>query len=98
MSVSQIPDLNTLRRGGGRSRLRGRGDYDITSRLESPTTKDKIVQGTDTDASVSRLSAVEIGYLSDPFASVLTTNGQGTRRYPLINRGILPFSPSSIVF
>ena len=49
---------------------------------------DKVVQGTDNDASVSRLSAVELGYLVDPFAHSLTPPGDiGTRRYPIINRG-----------
>jgi [phosphatase 2A protein]-leucine-carboxy methyltransferase len=92
MSAPQIPNLNTLRRGGGRPRLRGRGDYDNIGPLESVVAKDNVVQGTDSDASISRLSAVELGYLTDPFASVLKTHGQGARRYPLINRGTLPIS------
>jgi [phosphatase 2A protein]-leucine-carboxy methyltransferase len=52
--------------------------------------KDTIVQGTDNDASVSRLSAVELGYLDDPFARLLTAGegGSGTRRFPIINRGM----------
>lgn len=46
------------------------------------------MQGTDNDASVSRLSAVELGYLDDPFARALTAAGPGTRRFPIINRGM----------
>ncbi|KAL9626883.1 MAG: hypothetical protein Q9204_006964, partial [Flavoplaca sp. TL-2023a] len=41
---------------------------------------------TDQDASVSRLSAVELGYLNDPFA-VRFVSGPGQRRFPIINRG-----------
>ncbi|KAL2869353.1 protein C-terminal leucine carboxyl O-methyltransferase ppm1 [Aspergillus lucknowensis] len=86
MSASQIPNLNTFRRGAGRGRLRGRGGHEgpgSTSRGQ----KDRVVQGTDNDASVSRLSAVGLGYLEDPFASALTPPGQETRRLPIINRG-----------
>ena len=72
MSANQIPNLNTLRRGGGglRGRLRGRGGPGIA-------------------ASVSRLSAVELGYLDDAFARALTAagGGPGSRRFPIINRG-----------
>ncbi|KAG7287736.1 hypothetical protein NEMBOFW57_007250 [Staphylotrichum longicolle] len=49
-------------------------------------THDATIQGTDTDAAVSRLSAVELGYLSDPFAR-LFVQGPATRRLPIINRG-----------
>lgn len=49
--------------------------------------KDRVVQNTDNDASVSRLSAVELGYLEDPFTTTLTTPRPGTRRFPIINRG-----------
>ncbi|OJK04705.1 hypothetical protein ASPACDRAFT_38264 [Aspergillus aculeatus ATCC 16872] len=91
MSASQIPNLNTLRRGGGRLRGRGRGGgesgSDAPSRRGGSSTKDRVVQGTDNDASVSRLSAVNLGYLDDPFASALTPPGQETRRLPIINRG-----------
>ncbi|OJD26972.1 hypothetical protein ACJ73_01642 [Blastomyces percursus] len=89
MSAPQIPNLNTLRRGAGRGRLRGRGSNEqTTSDAEGTAAKDKIIQQTDTDASVSRLSAVELGYLHDPFAQVLANGrGIGSRRYPIINRG-----------
>lgn len=90
MSASQIPNLNTLRRGGGRGRTRGRGGHPASG-LESSASKDKIVQQTDNDASVSRLSAVELSYLHDPFARALADSGtEGARRYPIINRGINP--------
>ncbi|KAJ5879710.1 Leucine carboxyl methyltransferase eukaryotic [Penicillium solitum] len=49
--------------------------------------KNRIVQGTDNDASVSRLSAVELGYLEDAYAAALTPVGAATRRLPIINRG-----------
>lgn len=48
--------------------------------------KDRVVQQTDQDASQSRLSAVEAGYLEDPFARLFVA-GEVQRRYPLINRG-----------
>lgn len=83
MSASHIPNLNTLRRGG-RGRLRGRGGPSTATNAPS---KDRVVQATDTDASVSRLSAVNLGYLDDPFARALTT-GAEARRLPIINRGM----------
>ncbi|KAL4806593.1 S-adenosyl-L-methionine-dependent methyltransferase [Aspergillus unguis] len=88
MSAPQIPNLNTLRRGGGRgsSRFRGRGGPE-GSNASSNASKDRVVQGTDNDASVSRLSAVGLGYLDDPFARALTPQGSETRRLPIINRG-----------
>lgn len=50
--------------------------------------KDRIIQRTDNDASVSRLSAVELGYLHDPFAHALVNSEAiGSKRYPIINRG-----------
>lgn len=51
------------------------------------------MQSTDNDASVSRLSAVEAGYLTDPYARALTT-GEAARRYPIINRGICNSAPA----
>lgn len=51
--------------------------------------KDHIVQQTDVDASGSRLAAVNLGYLIDPYAALLHTGGDNDRprRFPLINRG-----------
>ena len=58
---------------------------------EGRAASDKIVQGTDNDASVSRLSAVEVGYLNDPFAKafVPSETDRWIRRFPIINRGTL---------
>jgi len=81
MAAPQIPNLNTLRLGRGRGRGQGR-----TEPASRPG-KDRVVQGTDNDASVSRLSAVELGYLDDPYAKALTPPGSATRRLPIINRG-----------
>ncbi|KAF7517353.1 hypothetical protein PCG10_001270 [Penicillium crustosum] len=80
--ASHIPNLNTLRRGRGRGRGIGR-----TEETGLASGKDRIVQGTDNDASVSRLSAVELGYLEDAYAAALTPVGAATRRLPIINRG-----------
>ncbi|KAK9899744.1 leucine carboxyl methyltransferase [Cystobasidium minutum MCA 4210] len=46
---------------------------------------DNAIRETDTDAAVSRLSAVNAGYMQDPFASCFVKRGQ--RRPPLINIG-----------
>lgn len=87
MSAPQIPNLSTFRRRGGPGRFRSRegaggpGSHGASS-------KDRVVQGTDNDASVSRLSAVRLGYLEDPFAQALTPPGLETRRFPIINRGM----------
>ncbi|KAL8825902.1 MAG: hypothetical protein Q9191_004126 [Dirinaria sp. TL-2023a] len=86
MAASHIPNLNTFRAiRGGRPSRRGRSALTEEERAVS----DKIIQGTDQDASVSRLSAVEVGYLSDPFARffVPSENERRVRRYPIINRG-----------
>jgi hypothetical protein len=95
MTTPQIPHLKNFRRGGPRGRGRGRGAFPGTrdetreeqTEEEKKDAKDKIVQSTDNDASVSRLSAVDAGYLDDPFARALTT-GKAARRYPIINRGM----------
>lgn len=87
MAASQIPNLNLLRRGRGRGRGGTRGVEDGHS-TRAPG-KDRVVQGTDNDASVSRLSAVELGYLVDPYATALTPPGSATRRFPIINRGMI---------
>lgn len=102
MSASKIPNLNTVRRGGGsaRGRFRGRESGDAAcqqpdlphnsqqSRQGKRIVSDGAIQRTDSDANISRASAVELGYLRDPFARALTPSaGLGTRRYPLINRG-----------
>ncbi|KAF2236265.1 leucine carboxyl methyltransferase 1 [Viridothelium virens] len=90
MDAHNIPNLNTLKtsrgRGGGlRSRalrLHQSGPYGEASK----EAKDAIIQNTDQDAAQSRLSAVELGYLNDPFAKSFV-QGPPVRRYPIINRG-----------
>ena len=91
MDTNRIPDLNTLRlgRGGGRGpRSRGlRSRRNGTGDDQSEPARDDIVQSTDRDAAQSRLSAVNLGYLDDPFAKLFAP-GTLVRRYPIINRGI----------
>ena len=50
---------------------------------------DRIIRATDNDAATSRLSAVDAGYLDDPFAHLLydTSSKEISRRLPLMNRG-----------
>ncbi|KAI9710870.1 MAG: hypothetical protein M1812_007322 [Candelaria pacifica] len=90
MSASQIPNFNTLRssRGLGRGRGRGRSavEEDGSRQLECAAAKDRVVQQTDSDASVSRLSAVKLGYLDDPFSEIFVPENK-ERRFPIINRG-----------
>lgn len=86
MSGPEIPNLLISLRSarGGRGRGRGRGGH-----ASSSATHDSTIQGTDTDASVSRLSAVDLGYLDDPYAQyfVRSSAGPAARRLPIINRG-----------
>ncbi len=89
MSSSQIPNLNTLR--SNRSAARGGRRLGGLSRVADQNdvgeaAKDKVVQQTDQDASVSRVSAVDVGYMEDAFAKAFVT-GDTQRRYPIINRG-----------
>ncbi len=94
MSAPQIPNLLSSRGGprlrAGRGRGRGRGHPGGHAEHEGPASmrqrKDLAIQSTDTDAAVSRLSAVFLGYLDDPFAPSFVS-GPGTRRMPIINRG-----------
>ncbi|OJD37033.1 leucine carboxyl methyltransferase [Diplodia corticola] len=66
MPASQIPNLlDSLRSGRGGTRGRGRGSRRGSG--GSREGQDRIVQQTDCDALGSRLSAVEMGYLIDPF-------------------------------
>jgi len=56
--------------------------------INAASNKDRIVQQTDIDALLSRCSAVEAGYLDDPFALLFVEKeSDRARRYPLINRG-----------
>ncbi|KAL2889671.1 Leucine carboxyl methyltransferase 1 [Ceratocystis lukuohia] len=90
MSAPSIPNLLSLRgRGTGASRRGRPGGSNIGGSQSARGSRDAVVQGTDTDAAVSRLSAVEVGYLADPFAQYFVgTVGAGapTRRLPIINR------------
>ncbi|KAK2046496.1 leucine carboxyl methyltransferase [Colletotrichum somersetense] len=87
MSGNSIPNLLSLRgaRGGRGGRGRGRGP----GRPSSGPTHDQTIQGTDDDAAGSRLSAVNVGYLADPYAHFFVDNlaGPPPRRLPIINRG-----------
>ena len=101
MSAPSIPNLLSMRggahgrsRGAGRGRGSGGGDGSDPDRSDLPGSQrdqhgpshDTTIQGTDTDAAVSRLSAVDLGYLQDPYAG-LFVQGPPTRRLPIINRG-----------
>ncbi|RDA88765.1 hypothetical protein CP532_4131 [Ophiocordyceps camponoti-leonardi (nom. inval.)] len=84
MAAPSIPNLLTLRGGsGGRGRnRRGRGDGHVPDNSSA----DAVIQDTDTDAAVSRLSAVQTGYLCDLYAESFVS-GPAPRRQPIINRG-----------
>lgn len=93
INMATIPNLNTLRsgRGGPRRRGGGRGGLSSDGELderESEAARDRVVQQTDNDASSSRMSAIELGYLDDEFSQQLWPQGQNVpKRYPIINRG-----------
>lgn len=89
MSAPSIPNLLSLRggRGGGRGRRGAPGRGGHPQSASSQAQHDATIQGTDTDAAVSRLSAVEIGYLDDPFAPFFVQGQSLSRRLPIINRG-----------
>ncbi|KAH6631978.1 S-adenosyl-L-methionine-dependent methyltransferase [Chaetomium tenue] len=89
MSAPSIPNLLSLRGGAtgrGRGRARGGPGRGGTPGSGPGPSHDATIQGTDSDAAVSRLSAVELGYLSDSYAR-LFVQGPATRRLPIINRG-----------
>ncbi|KAL7938150.1 S-adenosyl-L-methionine-dependent methyltransferase [Trichoderma chlorosporum] len=93
MSAPSIPNLLSLRatggRGRGRGRGQGRGGLGTGSEASRGQAHDSVIQGTDTDAAVSRLSAVDSGYLNDPYARYFVSafDGPPARRFPIINRG-----------
>lgn len=100
MAAPHIPNLTTFRSGPNHPRSPGRGrgrdlpGNPTSSTIITPsgdeaksTAKARIVQLTDQDASISRWSAVEAGYLNDPFARLFTAT-QAQRRFPIINRGM----------
>lgn len=87
--MSSIPNLNTLRSGRRGPRIRG-GGRSATSEEDLEARRDEVVQQTDHDASSSRMSAVQLGYLEDEFAQHFWPNGQQIpKRYPIINRGTM---------
>jgi len=88
MAAPSIPNLLSLRGGGrgGRGGGRGGGSTSTGSRRHGHASADAVIQDTDTDAAVSRLSAVDLGYLDDPYARFFVS-GPPTRRLPIINRG-----------
>ncbi|KAI7860527.1 leucine carboxyl methyltransferase 2-like protein [Circinella umbellata] len=53
--------------------------------LHDNTTQDEVIRGTNDDATVSRLSAVNLGYFKDPFVQFFVK--RPIRRSPIINRG-----------
>lgn len=87
MAASQIPNLLS-HVGNLRSRKIVRRHGLTNYATLSQESKDLGIQSTDTDAAVSRLSAVSLGYLIDPYASIFV-QGPSTRRLPIINRGLL---------
>ncbi|KAI3402249.1 hypothetical protein diail_178 [Diaporthe ilicicola] len=88
MRAPSIPNLLSLRGSsrGLRGRNRGRGGQPSAG-ASNQAQQDATVQGTDTDAAVMRLSAVELGYLDDRFAQYFVQGQQPNRRLPIINRG-----------
>ncbi|CAD6506394.1 BgTH12-07320 [Blumeria graminis f. sp. triticale] len=82
MPASQIPNLLSLR---GKSRPHSHAKR-RTGAGDASQNNDLDIQGTDTDAAVSRLSAVSLGYLTDQYASSFV-KGPNIRRLPVINRG-----------
>lgn len=105
MSFVAIPNLLSLRntrtraRGGFRGRERGDNGEAYSQVIDDDpeivkAQKDLIVQQTDQDANLSRMSAVDAGYLTDPFAKEFATPG-GQKRYPIINRGVLQLNAAS---
>ncbi len=89
MSAPSIPNLLSLRGSSRAGRGRFRGGRGAASGPPPPPDRDATIQATDTDAAVSRLSAVDVGLLDDPFAQYFAPTGPGAapRRLPIINRG-----------
>lgn len=86
MAAPHIPNLLDTLRSAKASRSRRAAEQPTQTAI----TKDKIVQQTDDDAAGSRLSAVEAGYLDDPFARPFSNLQGSVRRMPIINRGEQP--------
>ncbi|KAI1825473.1 leucine carboxyl methyltransferase [Xylaria intraflava] len=87
MPVPSIPNLLTLR--GSRGTPRRRGGIPSSTAASVPS-HEATIQGTDTDAAVSRMSAVGQGYLKDAYARYFVPPphiDSAVRRLPIINRG-----------
>ena len=83
MAAPEIPNLRTLLGPRGRG---GRGGTPSSAPLMRTKPEDVSIQETDNDARTSRLSAVDAGYLQDPFARAFVT-GEISKRVPILNRG-----------
>lgn len=94
-------NIGSTGRGRGRRRGQGlrqesflpppgfeQGEQEEDSKVNQAAAKVQIIQSTDQDASISRWSAVQAGYLRDPFAHFFTPS-PAPRRFPIINRGAL---------
>lgn len=87
MAAPQIPNLlDNLKASKA-----GRGRKIVEQLDHGISTNDKIVQQTDDDAAGSRLSAVDAGYLHDPYARPFSNVQGSVRRMPIINRGVHTF-------
>jgi len=94
--MATIPNLLSGLRNNPRGRGRGRGQSsqsplaDPSAPYQAPKLprSELAIRATDTDAAVSRLSAVQAGYLDDPFAEHFVDAASSTRRLPIINRGL----------
>lgn len=92
-----IPNLLSLRKPRTSAPLRSTQQHQQRTQADN----DKLIRETDNDASGSRVSAVEAGYLEDPFARAIGVGSGGdgdgdgsgrgrvrvVRRLPLMNRG-----------
>lgn len=98
MAAPEIPNLLSMRgnrsRGGGRGRGGPSNISDGGPAAANAVDKEKSVRDTDTDANGSRRSAVDCGYLVDPYVAEFGSNVP-VRRMPIINRGAPPTPPST---
>ncbi|KAF9125595.1 hypothetical protein BGW39_007280 [Mortierella sp. 14UC] len=70
----------------GAPRAPGGGPFPPSMMHDDPqVARDDVIKGTDDDAIISKLSAVNLGYLDDPFVKHFVK--RPSRRPPLINRG-----------
>jgi len=94
--MATIPNLLSGLRSNPRGRGRGRGqsssfppaDPSFANQVPKLPRSEQAIRATDTDAAVSRLSAVQAGYLEDPFAEHFVDATSNARRLPIINRGL----------